>query len=241
MFSINAISPLGDATTVLFNDGERLSYYVSNLDNFADGYTNFEYSNNSGISVPIYLSTYKDNLSNLGFDVSDVDLINVEELNNIIHEISGRDLPLESWYDADPDYPPYEEGLSDYDVLGDINQYVGDQYSWLWNTSYWTKTLFGNVQSDNLESYHPIAYFVSTLGEICYSESSCFSGIPRAGIRPIITMDADDFDLNTFDINGTVRWIDDDNADNVRPTKSTIKLYRNGTLIDQTDVEKDDE
>ena len=42
----------------------------------------------------------------------------------------------------------------------------------------------------------------------------------------------------TFDINGTIRWIDDGNSSGIRPTKSTIKLYRNGELIDQVEVQK---
>ena len=231
------------ATTILFNDGNQLSYFAENLDNFVDGYTNFEFTDNDGINVTKHLSAYSEKLNNMGFDVSDVDLINVKELNDIVHEISGQDMDLAEWFATGDSDSSYDDGLSDVSVAGDIKQYVGNDYSWLWGTSYWTKTLFGNVQTttDVETSSETLVYFVSTQGDICYSESGCWASIPRAGIRPIITMDADDFDLNTFDINGTVRWIDDNNADNVRPVKSTIKLYRNGVLYDQTDVTKDDD
>ena len=94
--------------------------------------------------------------------------------------------------------------------MGDLKEYVSDDYSWLWNSSYWTKTLVGNI-NELEDSSDTNVYFVSSAGEICYSESDCFSGIPRAGIRPVVTMSKKNIKYNIYtktDGNGTIEVVE---------------------------------
>ncbi|MBO4855516.1 Cna B-type domain-containing protein [Candidatus Saccharibacteria bacterium] len=240
------------ATMFLFNDGLKLSSFAKSLDNFTNGYTNFELKDSVGeisedgpdLNVIRYLSDYQNKLNDFGYSVDDVDMISISELNELVRAISGENLPLADWYNASgSNEENHEDYLTDYKVLGDIKEYVDDDYSWIWNTSYWMKTLYGNITDIDTETYFGRApvYFVSTQGEICYSQSDCWASIPRAGLRPIITMAANNFELNLMDINGTVRWIDNNNSSKIRPKKSVIKLYRNGVFIEQVEVEKDED
>ena len=109
----------------------------------------------------------------------------MQEIKNLVHAITNRDLPLKEWYDNSFGLDPtLEEDFNEYVYLGDLKQYLSDDYKWIWNTTYWTKTFAGNGFTDSTSL--PV-YFVSTAGDICYSYSSC-TGIPRAGIRPVVTI-----------------------------------------------------
>ena len=235
----NATYPIY-ATSLMFNDDHRLSYYIKDgsLENFTNGYTNFEYTDNSDVNVSKYLRDYSAKLANMGYTTSSVNLITVSELDDLIHSISSKNLPLGEWFDNSNGKVENDDGLSNYATIGDLKPYVSEDYAWIWNTSYWTRTIVGNgVNLDNWAMGSTDVYFVSSAGDICYSASGCWSGIPRAGIRPIITMAENDLMLNElFSINGTVKWIDNNNSSKIRPNKSVIKLYRNGVLVASTNV-----
>lgn len=132
-----------------------------------------------------------------------------------------------------------------------IKEYVPDQYGWLYSTTYWLKTGFWNLDySDDIEegdiartTMYNYEFFVDTLGDLCFVNGQSYCDAPNigAGVRPVITMSADDFEINSFDIVGTVRWIDDNNSSRIRPGISTIKLYRNGAFVQSIQVQKDED
>ena len=194
----NANYPI-NATTDLFESSG--STYIYNFDIFQNGYTNFEFRDDSFIKK--YLDDYSSNLNNMGYDMLKVDMLNIKEINNLIYAINGNTLPLTQWYTLSLDSSITEEELlSKYKQLGDLKKYVSDNYNWIWNTTYWTKTKVSSSAYD--------VYFISSSGEICYSDT-CYNGIPRAGIRPVVTMSKSNIKYNIktkTDDNGTVEVVD---------------------------------
>lgn len=191
-----------------FYDLDTSSTSTKNYDNFEDGYTNFEFKNGSNILY--YLDDYKNNLNSLGFEISNIDMINMKELYDLVKAISKKNLPLANWYNASLEKESIEDDNTYYHELGDLKQYLSNDYKWLWNTTYWTKTFMGNDDSNSAEEFSQL-YFVSSSGEICYSLSECWSGIPRAGIRPVITISKDMIKYNIYtktDGNGTIEVVD---------------------------------
>ena len=185
-----------------------------------------------------FLQDYKNNLSSAGYTVADVNILNMKEINDLVFDISGKNLPLSDWYNASLNAEWSKDEADSYISIGDLKSYVSNGYSWIWNTTYWTRTLVGNDTKQ--EGVNNDTYFISSAGDICYADS-CRTTIPRAGIRPVITMAADQFELNRMDIVGSVRWVDNNNSSKIRPNKSIIKLYRNGVMIDSVEVTKDEE
>ena len=187
-----------------------MSDFIKSYHSYADGFLNFEFQDDTVVKG--YLNDYKSNLINMGYDIPNVDIMNIEELNNLVHSISGEDLPLLDWYDESIGQNPIQEDDAEYYKLGDLKQFVSNDYSWIWGTSYWMKTMAGNQINMNdwaFQNYMP--YFVSSSGEICFSESDCWSGIPRAGIRPVVTLMKDDFKYLIrvkTDGNGTIEVVD---------------------------------
>ena len=205
---------------------------------YKKGYVNVNLKENAKESQ--YLTDYQSKLENIGdYKVSNVDLLNITDIDNLVYSIKGSKLPLTEWYNQALNQEPQQDEIGKYSQLGSIKSILSDDYSWLWNTSYWLMTLSDDAENIADVSYYQNAtmYFISTAGDICYTDS-CNTAIPRAGIRPVITMKTEDFELNSFDINGTVRWIDNNNASNIRPDKSIIKLYRNGKFVASVHVTK---
>ena len=178
---------------------EPIEDYSENYDNFLNGYTNFEFVPSSSVSA--YLEEYNIRLVDMGYQVSKIDLINMKELTDLIKEISGKDLPLTKWYgDSYAKDPEVEDEVDVYN-LGDLKEYVSNDYKWLWNTTYWTKTFVGNNYDGPGVHDSGKVYFVSSSGDICYSWSGC-GGIPRAGLRPIVTISKDNIKVNYKFIEG---------------------------------------
>ena len=70
--------------------------------------------------------------------------------------------------------------------------------------------MVGNSSNLSNDTGSEKVYFVSSSGEICYSKSDCFSGIPRAGIRPVVTMNKNNIKYNIYtktDGNGTIEVV----------------------------------
>ena len=168
-----------------------------------------------------------------------------------------RDEDETMWMCTDAEYPyvwSYYDDDGDYTYVGrsGIKQFIPEQYDWLYSTTYWLRTAFinqggdatrGQSQSQNYSTNYNYQFFIDTVGDLCYVDGQNGCNDPRigAGIRPLISMSGDQFELNRMDINGTIRWIDENNASKVRPTKSVIKLYRNNNLISSIEVEKEAE
>lgn len=176
-----AFTNLGETYSSGYKDGELKSDY----DNMKLAYDS--------------LQTYKNNLNDKGYEITNIDLISVKEINNFTKVVTGKDLPLKEWYESTP------ENISEYNSdyyyqLGDLKEYLSDDYSWLWSTTYWTKTVAAFDSS--------YAYFVDTLGYIC-SGRECEMAI-GAGVRPVITVPKDKIKYNIktkTDGNGTIEVV----------------------------------
>ncbi|MBR3131436.1 Cna B-type domain-containing protein [Candidatus Saccharibacteria bacterium] len=173
-----------------------------------------------------------------------------------------------SWNCVDSGYPyvwSIEDEVGNYTAWvgrSSIKEYIPEQYNWLYSTTYWLGTAFyeyyGAVTA--FDSYSEKAttlamdadflysesnnylFFIDTIGDLCYvdGQNGCNDPSIGAGIRPLITMSEDQFELNRLDIEGTIRWIDDSDASKIRPGKSVIKLFRNGELIDSVEVTREE-
>lgn len=195
----NANYPINATLNLFPSMFESPEDYTGNYDNFLNGYTNFEFVPSSSVSA--YLEEYNIRLVDMGYQVSKIDLINMKELSDLVKEISGKDLPLTKWYDDSYGKDPEVEDEVDVYNLGDLKEYVSNDYRWLWNTTYWTRTFVGN-NYDGPGVHDPgQVYFVSSSGDICYSWSGC-GGIPRAGLRPVVTMSKDNIKANYKFIEG---------------------------------------
>ena len=172
------------ATLPLFNDRvERDSDYFDIEDSSENSYINVRFKN--GTDVKKYLDAYDNNLTKMGFNVLDVNMITIKEINNLVYSLTKEKLPLDRWYSETIHNYGNEEDDNTYYILGDLKDHVPSKYSWIWSTSYWTSTL-GRDMHKSLQG--TTIYFVSSNGEICYSESRECTGVPRAGIRPVVTI-----------------------------------------------------
>ena len=206
----NANYPINATLSLFPSLWEEERENTKDYDNFENGYTNFDF--NDDYFVKEYLNAYKEKLNDMGYSTSNVDMINMKEINDLVYSTSKKNLPLSSWYNTSQNS---EEIWDDYNELpkfklGDLKEYLSDEYSWLWDTSYWTKTFASNSSEINdPDGEALLVYFVSTSGEICYSLSEC-GGIPRAGIRPVVTIAKDIIKYNIYtktDGNGTIEVV----------------------------------
>ena len=169
-----------------YSDNNETAYDVSiNYDNFENGYTNFDFKDNT--SVKYYLNNYKELLNNKGYEISNVDMINIKEINDLVKSVTSKELPLSDWFNASININAQHDNEGYYYNLGDLKQYLTDDYKWLWGTSYWTKTFAANIEETAPNS--TLVYFVSSSGDICFTESECSRSIPRAGLRPVVTIE----------------------------------------------------
>lgn len=187
----NANYPIYATFNFFPSNNQNVLYIVENQEEYLEGYINIEFKDSAYIIG--YLNDYKYKLEDKGYEVLDVDMLNIKDINELVHSISNKNLPLANWYRASLDEESIEEGGHLFNSIGDLKEYLSNDYKWLWNTSYWMKTI-----ANSNGSY---AYFVSSSGEICYSSTGC-SGIPRAGLRPVVTISKDNIKANYKFIEG---------------------------------------
>lgn len=127
-----------------------------------------------------YLDAYNYTLESEGFNIVDINTLTVGELNELVKSITSKELPLAEWYENATETKYNQMTGSDYLVLGSIKESIPSEYSWLWGTTYWLRTMD--------DSYN--LFFVDTLGELC-STYYCQPAV-GAGLRPVVTISAKD-------------------------------------------------
>lgn len=142
-----------------------------------------------------YITAYYQNL-NKDYNIHSIDLLSVKELNSVVTTITGEELPLEQW-----GYDLYNRSmnLSEIYIVGSIKELLPEKYSWLWTTTYWTKT--------GTRPYEANAYtfFIDAVGDLC-AAGSCVDVI-GAGLRPVVVMSSNNIFYNIkvkTDGNGTI-------------------------------------
>ena len=187
----NANYPMYATYPILFNQNNTIPDFGFSIDNLEEGYTNFVLTSGD---TRTYLNDYRSNLVNMGFDISEVEMINIKDIKNMVYSVSNKELPLLSWYDNLFGTEPIIEDSNATYILGDLKQYLSNDYSWLWNSSYWTSIAAGSYDEGIYDS--AFVYFISTAGEICATLGNCDTGVPRAGLRPAVVIDKSNIKYN---------------------------------------------
>jgi hypothetical protein len=157
------------------------------------------YYQDFNINSHSYFEDYLLTLQGMGYPITSVSTLSVKELNELTKEITGKEIPLEEWYE-NRNVIEDEYGWSEHAVLGNIKELYGkeyaDKYSWIWGTSYWLKTVDPNED----------IYDINTMGDLCLTDVC--SSTPSRGLRPLVTIAAKDivYKIDTkTDGNGTVK------------------------------------
>ncbi|MBP5204212.1 hypothetical protein J6Z48_01040 [bacterium] len=154
-------------------------------------------SNNSVIGNE--LLAYKNSLESMNVEVSNIDLLSLSELDGIINRTTNKNLPLIEWGDNVKNLRAQfglAGGSAMYNILGtfgNIRDYVLDQYSWLYSTTYWNKTIFKVVlnRTDVSNTYGTYYYvFTGSMGKICAAGFAFCIDTTQigCGIRPVVTI-----------------------------------------------------
>lgn len=222
-----AIVPLwntGSTNYLLTNFGD--TYSVGYKDGSLKEGTN---DGSNGMGAISMLNSYKNNLNNTGYNITNIDLLSVMDLNNIYKSLSSKELPLQQWYESPHDNLTTNNDLYYYHI-GDLKEYFSNDYKWLWSTTYWTKTVV--PASENYQ------YFVDTLGYLC-NGYECFKAL-GAGIRPVITISNSDIRYlirTKTDGKGTIEVVDSAaGGDSIQFKVKANKSYKLAGLTVTTDA-----
>ncbi len=160
-----------------------------------------------------YLDDYKDNLTDKGYTIKNIDLIRLSGFKELINKVSneevnfGIDLNTPYGYDN----TVWEE-INILELLHlNLNDYIPEEYSWIKSTTYWLgSSLVGNNESQLFD------IFMTTLGDLCAINRGC-STVTKfgAGVRPVITIAASDlkYTIQTkTDSHGTIKVSQDTSA-----------------------------
>ncbi len=152
-----------------------------------------------GAYAKMCLNSYKESLEEIGIEISDINLITVSEINELVKNVTGKYLPLDEWSENVSSSINYG-GDTYVSVIGSLKNELPDKYRWLWQTTYWTRTIKPESNSN---------YFIDTLGDLCNAyECSVAVG---AGIRPLVTMSNSNIEYlirTKTDGHGTIEVID---------------------------------
>ena len=167
----------------------------------------YDFTPLEGGLIEPYLTTYY-NYLNKGYNIQSIDLLSVKELSSLVKTITGNELPLEQW---GVDLHNRDFNLSEIYIVGSIKELLPEKYSWLWTTTYWTKTTTSPQESNNY------TFFIDALGDLC-AAGSCVN-VAGAGLRPVVTMSANNLLYNIK--------IKTDGNGNILTTKKEAKTEEN--------------
>ena len=187
-------------------------------------------------TISFYLNDYKNELINKSYDIVNIDLLSVRELSNIIFSISSNKLPLKDWAQNEWEEVDDLEHEGKYYIIGSIKEYLPEGYEWIYNTTYWTKTVLP-VYYGNDGNYYVSEqiYFIDTLGNLC-NGAACNMMI-GAGIRPVIEIDKASIKYNVVlpeeEMKGSVELVENENENLVsfRVFPKTGYKFEGVTLI----------
>ena len=140
------------------------------------------------------LTAYKNSLEEMGFTVSNIDLLAVSDMNKIVHDKAGKDFPYAEWGNTLKNLPYIYISSNSIiytlqSVFGNLKDYIPDEYSWLYSTTYWHKTTYQGypeVETEGQEVY----LFTGSMGKICANGFGfcMFTTNLGCGIRPVVTI-----------------------------------------------------
>ena len=160
-----------------------------------------------------YLDDYKDNLTDKGYTIKNIDLIRLSGFKELINKVSNEEVNFGIDLDAPYGYDTtvWEE-INYLELLHiNLNDYIPKEYSWIKSTTYW---LGSSLQGTSDDAFFDI--FMTTLGDLCAINRGC-STVTKfgAGVRPVVTIAASDlrFVIQTkTDSHGTIKVSQDTSA-----------------------------
>ena len=155
------------------------------------GFYDFIVPPNGNTSLSYALTAYFYELTDMGINVNNMELLSVNDINNITKKATNKTLPLSEWATAvdnipTEDYYDYISTVS----FGDLKPYLTEDYSWLYSTSYWNSTIY-----ESNKSYYGLYYvFVSGQGKLCGAgfEYCAPETAIGCGIRPVVSIATED-------------------------------------------------
>ena len=236
---------VGDVYIKAYQGGHNVPNYSDFhlVEGSGEKYDNYFYDLSIGDGpISEYVDNYKDYLINLGFAIDKVDLITLDEINNIIKG-NNKSIPYGDWYNHTREIvPPHYE-------FGSLKDYLPQDKSFLYGTTYWIKTGYDLA-------YNPIGVssvaFVNSYGGVCGSGLDIDSGIVDtcytylkvdsqigSGIRPVISLSPNElmYLIKTeTDGHGTIDVVENASGNETIQFKVTAnKGYKLKSVIIKTD------
>ena len=162
-----------------------------NVEYSFDKFHDFKISVDNETRLGSKLLAYQQSLSEMGFQIDNIDLLSLSEIDKIIKNNTNKELPLTEWGESYASLNPVPAGggATLYFVeapMGNIKEYVPNNLKWLYSTTYWNKTII----IDNASAYGFFVIFVGSMGKICGAGTG-YCGHETTlgcGIRPVITI-----------------------------------------------------
>ena len=178
-------------------DNTKFMDYNYDFDKFSIDLPIINYTPGYGFPYGIFnsLGHYKKELNNMNYNVNSISLLSISELDEIVNKITTKRLPLIDWsnnYDiiSQQDNPTWHSTTNNEISFGSLKEFIPNNYSWLYSTSYWNRTVFFDDGSF-LNTYF---VFTSGLGKICGAgfPTCAPETVIGTGIRPVVTIPADE-------------------------------------------------
>jgi len=162
-------------------------------ESMVDGdYYDFDYDRKGDLKISTtpfekYLDGYKEELKRQNIEVQDVSFIHLSRTLELLEAISGKEVEVEleypgNMYDWDQEQYEFFYGKMD------VKDFLGEQYKWIYDITYWLGSGFIGDESTNTEDFHN-DYFMSNEGFLCAigrGECTYFMYPIGQGIRPLV-------------------------------------------------------
>ena len=159
----------------------------------------------SGSSFEKYLNDYRAELESQGLEVQYLGFATLRGTINLLEEISGEEIEVNLEYPQtwSSDGPPEDN----YIAKMDIKKYLGNNYEWLYDRTYWLGSGYkfnGQIDMD---------YYISNEGMLCALGRGECVPLPYPvgnGVRPLVVIAESDikYSINTHtDGNGTIEVV----------------------------------
>lgn len=216
---------------------DRESVVILTDETYAKNYSDFTQNDNifySMYTTEAYnINNYLKYLQSKGIIASEIDILTVKEISNIVYNITNSYLPLEEWGNTFETKKGTIYELRNYYLIGSIKEQLHKEgYEWLYATTYWTRTA-----KENGSKYF---YIVDSLGNL--SNMSGYDIALGAGIRPVIEISKDIINYNLMtetDSNGKIEIATDiEIGDTIVLTATPKNGYKLAKLIVKTESGK---
>lgn len=195
--------------------------------------------------VSLLLQQYKDELATKGYEVKDVNMLTLDDINTIVKK-ADKSIPYADWYNHTREIvPPHFE-------FGSLKDFISQKEEFLYGTTYWIRTGYDrSANSGNMIGTDNIV-FVNTNGGVCgsgiitgtYYNNNCQTFLHLqtslgAGLRPLVSISPNELQyLIQTDSNGggNIEVVETSlGGEKIQFKISTNRGYKLGSIIVKTD------